>query len=237
MILKLCRSDSCLGWGLSESASPFCVKLHYALRYKRLPFETVNLASPSQVQKYNPRGKLPVLGYDGTLIVDSTDAVRYIEQRHPEPRLYPENERERAQALLLEDWANESLYWHIVYENWLIDEQFEKFAAQILAPMPGPLRPLIKIIARRQTRASLLGQGLGRVKPEEHRRMLCDSLDWLNSIADGGFLCGKELSIADVAVAAQVACLVGPLTPVAAVEVRKRTPLMAWYDRTKAAVA
>src|SRR5271156_993650 len=53
MILKLCRSDSCLGWGLSESASPFCVKLHYALRYKRLPFETVNLASPSQLKKYN----------------------------------------------------------------------------------------------------------------------------------------------------------------------------------------
>jgi hypothetical protein len=44
-----------------ESASPFCVKLHYALRYKRLPFETVNLASPTQVKKYNPRGKLPVL--------------------------------------------------------------------------------------------------------------------------------------------------------------------------------
>jgi glutathione S-transferase len=220
-----------------ESASPFCVKLHYALRYKRLPFTAVNLASPTQVKKYNPRGKLPVLGYDGRLILDSSDVVRYLELRHPEPRLYPENERERAQALLLEDWADESLYWHIVYENWLIDDQFEKFAAEILAPMPAPLRPLIKIIARRQTRANLLGQGLGRVKPEEHRKMLCDSLDWVNNIADGAFLCGKELSVADVAVAAQVACLVGPLTPVAAAEVRKRTRLMAWYDRAKAAVA
>ena len=73
--------------------------------------------------------------------------------------------------------------------------------------MPAPLRPLIKIIARRQTRANLVGQGLGHVKPEEHRKMLCDSLDWLNNIADGAFLCGKDLSIADVAVAAQVACL------------------------------
>jgi len=41
---------------------------------------------------------------------------------------------------LLEDWADESLYWHVVYENWLIDDQFEKFAAEILAPMPAPLR-------------------------------------------------------------------------------------------------
>ena len=74
-----------------ESASPFYVKLHYPLRYKGLPFEAVNLASPTQVKKYNPRGKLPVLGYDGTLILDSRDVVHYIEQRHPEPRLCPEN--------------------------------------------------------------------------------------------------------------------------------------------------
>ena len=218
------------------SASPFCVKLHYALRYKRLPFEIVNLANPSEVKRYNPRGKLPVLGYDGKLILDSTDAVRFIEQYHPEPPLYPRNERERAYSLLLEDWADQSLYWHIVYENWLIDDQFERFAAEILKPLPAPLRPLIKIIARKQTRANLRGQGLGRINPEEHRKKLCDSLDWLNEIANGTFLCGTELSIADLAVAAQIACLVGPLTPVAAAEARKRKLLMAWYERAKAAV-
>jgi glutathione S-transferase len=197
----------------------------------------VNLATPGQVKKYNPRGKLPVLGYDGAMIPDSTDIIRHLEQRHPEPRLYPEDDRERAQALLLEDWADESLYWHVVYKNWLIDDQFEMFAAEILAPMPAPLRPLIKIIARRQTRANLRGQGLGHVKAEEHRKMLCDSLDWLNDIADGAFLCGKDLSIADVAIAAQVTCLLGPLTPVVALELRKRTRLMAWYERARAAVA
>jgi len=42
------------------------VKLHYALRYKRLQFEPVNLASPMQVKKYNPRTKCPVLDYDGS---------------------------------------------------------------------------------------------------------------------------------------------------------------------------
>lgn len=220
-----------------ESASPFCVKLHYALRYKRLPFEAVNLGTPSQVKKYNPRGKMPVLGYDGALIPDSTDAVRYVEQRHPEPRLYPTDERERAHALMLEDWADESLYWHIVYENWLIDDQYDKFAADVFTAIPAPLRPLIKIIARRQTRGHLVGQGYGRLKPEERRTMLYESLDWLNSIADGGFLCGKELSIGDIAVAAQLACLVSPITPVTAAEARKRTRLMGWYDRTMKAVA
>ena len=220
-----------------ESGSPFCVKLHYALRYKRLPFEAVNLGNPSQVKKYNPRGKLPVLGYDGTLIPDSTDAVRYVEQRHPEPRLYPTDERERAQALMMEDWADESLYWHIVYENWLIDDQFDMFAAEVLTSIPGPIRPLVKIIARRGSRANLVGQGLGRVKPDEHRKMLWESMDWLNSIADGGFLCGKEPSVADAAVAAQITCLVSPLTPVASAEAHKRPRLMAWHERAMAAFA
>jgi glutathione S-transferase len=220
-----------------ESASPFCVKLHYALRYKRLPFEAVNLTTPTQVKKYNSRGKLPVLSYDGTLIPDSTDAVRYLEQRHPEPRLYPVDERERAQAMLLEDWADESLYWHVVYENWLIDDQFEKFAGEVLSGIPALLRPLVKIIARRGTRANLTGQGLGRVTPEQHRKILWDSMDWVNNIADGSFLCAKELSVADVAVAAQVTCLVSPLAPIAAAEARKRSRLMAWYDRVIAAVA
>ncbi len=156
-----------------ESASPFCVKLHYALRYKGLPFEAVNLASPTQVKKYNPRGKLPVLGYDGTLILDSSDVVHYIEQRHPEPRLSPENERERAQALLLEDWADESFYWHVVYENWLIDDQFEKFAAEILAPMPAPLRPL-----NQDHRAQADSREPGRTgpRPRQTRRASQDAL-------------------------------------------------------------
>jgi glutathione S-transferase len=218
-----------------ESGSPFCVKMHYALRYKRLPFEAVNLGNPSQVKKYNPRGKLPVLGYDGKLIPDSTDAVRYVEERNPEPRLYPTDERERAHALMMEDWADESLYWHIVYENWLIDDQFDKFAAEVLTSIPAPLRPLVKIIARRGSRANLVGQGLGRLKPEEHRKMLWDSLDWLNSIADGGFLCSKDPSIADVAVAAQITCLDSKMTPLAAAEVKKRSRLMSWYDRAMAA--
>jgi len=223
--------------GGHESGSPFCIKLHYAMRYKRLPFETVNLATPNQRKKYNPRGKLPVLEYNATLIADSTEAVRYLELHNPEPRLYPADERERAQALLLEDWADESLYWHVVYERWLIDDQYDKFAAEILAPMPALVRPLVKIIARRQSRANLVGQGLGRVKPEEQRKMLYDSLDWLDCIADGAFLCGKELSIADVAVAAQVTCLLDPIAPVVGAEVRKRKRLMAWYDRAMAAVA
>jgi glutathione S-transferase len=135
--------------------------VHYALRCKHLPFLPVNLGNPAAVSKYNPRGKLPVVEYDGKLIADSSDILRYVEERHPEPRLYPADARERARALIMEDWADESYYWHVVYENWLVDDQFDKFAAEILAPLPALIRPIARIVARRQTRANLRGQGRG----------------------------------------------------------------------------
>ncbi|HUA36192.1 MAG TPA: hypothetical protein VMA09_21470 [Candidatus Binataceae bacterium] len=43
-----------------ESASPFSVKLHYAFRYKCVPFEVINIGNPSELKKYTNRGKLPV---------------------------------------------------------------------------------------------------------------------------------------------------------------------------------
>ena len=86
-----------------ESASPFCVKVHYAMRYKRLPFEVVNVASPLAVRRLSKRGKLPVMIYDGVTVTDSTDIIRHLEARHPEPQLYAREQQARALALLLED--------------------------------------------------------------------------------------------------------------------------------------
>jgi len=92
--------------GDQESASPFCVKVRDALRYKRVPFETINATSPIQVRKLNPRGKLPVIIDDGMKLADSSEIIRHLETRHPEPLLYPQDPRTRAMALMIEDWAD-----------------------------------------------------------------------------------------------------------------------------------
>ncbi len=206
------------------------------MRYKRIPFEAVNVVSPD-IRRVNARGKLPVMVYDGTNIADSTDIIRYLETRHPEPRLYPQDPRTRAMALLLEDWADESLYWHVVYERWQVPDQFARLAETVFNPAPAPLRPIIKLIASRQVRAALRGQGLGRLRLAEQREKLGFALDWLDTIITGQFLCGDELSVADIAVAAQVAALDTPITPFASAEVRKRANLTRWLDHTRATVS
>jgi glutathione S-transferase len=223
--------------GDRESGSPFCVKVHYAMRYKRIPFDVINVNSPLQVRKLNSRGKLPVMIDNGVKIADSTDIIRHLETRHPERRLFPQEPRARAMALLLEDWADESLYWHVVYERWQVADQFSKVGEVFFAPVPAALRPVIKLVASRQVLGSLKGQGLGRLSLDEQRAKFRTALDWLDSMADGQFLCGPELSIADVAVAAQVGSLNIPFTPVAEAEIHAHARVMRWLDRTLEAVA
>jgi glutathione S-transferase len=222
--------------GDQESASPFCVKVQRAMRYKRIPFDVINATSPIQVRRLNPRGKLPVMIDDGVKLADSSDIIRHLETRHPEPRLYPQDPRTRAMALMLEDWADESLYWHVVYERWQISEQFAKFAEMVFSPVPALARPFIKLVVGRQVRGQLRGQGFGRLGVDEQREKLRAALDWLELMVDGQFLCGAELSIADVAVAAQVGALNIPYTPVAEAEIHAHAKVMRWLERTLEAV-
>jgi len=222
--------------GDQESASPFCVKVRDALRYKRVPFETINATSPMQVRKLNPRGKLPVMIDDGTKLADSTEIIRHLETRHPEPRLYPQDPRTRAMALMIEDWADESLYWHVVYERWQVSEQFAKFDAVVFSPVPAAVRPMVRLLFARQTRGQLRGQGLGRLGVGEQREKFRSAMDWLDSMVDGQFLCGSELSVADVAVAAQVGALNIPFTPVAEAEIHAHAKVMRWLERTSEAL-
>jgi glutathione S-transferase len=70
----------------------------------------------------------------------------------------------------------------------------------------------------------------------EQREKLRAALDWLESMVDGQFLCGAELSIADVAVAAQVGALNIPYTPVAEAEIHAHAKVMRWLERTFEAV-
>lgn len=219
-----------------ESASPFCVKVHYALRYKRLPFTIVNVKSPGEVRKLSSRGKLPVLEYDSVAIADSSEIIRRLEMHHPEPRLYPLDQQTCANAMMIEDWADESLYWHVVYERWLVRDQFRQLAAEFFAPAPAALRPLIKTMVRRSVAKQIHEQGLGRFTVHEHREKLRQALDWLEAIVNGRFLCGADLSIADIGVAAQIAALMIPQTPVVAAEVRRRSNLMGWLEGVRAAV-
>ncbi len=60
----------------------------------------------AQVERVSGQPLVPVLDYDGEILVESMDIVRALDERHPEPPLYPPGRREEIDAFV--DWFNGS---------------------------------------------------------------------------------------------------------------------------------
>lgn len=80
-----------------------------ALAHKGLNAESVwiEYSDRSPVEKVSGQGLVPVLvDDDGTVVVESMDIVRYLDERHPDPPLYPADPARREEMLVFIDWFN-----------------------------------------------------------------------------------------------------------------------------------
>jgi glutathione S-transferase len=194
-----------------ESASSFCVKVQRALQLQGLAYEAINV-SPPDIPKLNPEAKkLPVVEIEGRRVIDSTQILRAIDALSPDPSLYPEAGEARALDHLLEDWADESLYWFAVHQRWVVDAHFEAFAEGAFGRMPAPLKWLVPPIARRTAKTQVLRQGLGRLSNEQVLRKLDEHLTALDArLSGGGFLVDDHIRASDIAVFAPLRSLLVP---------------------------
>lgn len=187
--------------------SPYADKVRRVLRLKGLAFDTVEVpvASPAKYRHISPTGKFPALVHDGRTIVDSTDICRHLEAHFPDPRVAPDHPRDAALATILEDWADEALYFYdLTMRNWPQNRQW--FLDDLLHHVPngltrGLLARLIPGALQKATRA----QGLGRKQQATVVADLAAQFDALAAlVADGCWLAGPRLSTADLAVRAMV---------------------------------
>ncbi len=213
--------------------SPPCGKVRMALAFKGLAFAVHDCRTPAEVRRYNPRGRVPVLEIDGERIVDSTDIVSELERRFPEPPLEPADPRARALAWLLEDWADESLYFCGLWLRWRDPEGFARVRARVLSRMPIPLRWIVPALVRRETARRASGQGIGLKDKATVLRELDAHLAALAGLLeDRPFLVGDAPSRADLAVAAVLDQLaIEALTPEAARLIGGHDALEAWRER------
>ena len=92
--------------------SHFNEKVRWALDWKGIPHDREVLSGdylPRVWWATGRRATLPVLHLDGRAIVDSTAILAALEERHPEPALYPADAAQRQRALDLEDWFDETI--------------------------------------------------------------------------------------------------------------------------------
>jgi glutathione S-transferase len=191
------------------AASPYCDKIRRVLRYKQLPFTIYEwpLAEVPLIREKNPTGKLPMLDIDGTLIPDSTNIALELERRYPSPPLLPADPVQRAQVLVLEDWADESLYFYEMTTRFG-EQDFDANVGKLMAGAPKEMLDAIAPMVREGFKSTTTAQGIGRKSPQQ----LGDDVDRLfGAIEDlqrtTGFVVGAVLSLADIAICAQAECI------------------------------
>jgi glutathione S-transferase len=220
--------------------SPFCDKVRRILNVKNVPYTCVDprLNELSAFKKKSPAGRLPVLDHDGRIVTDSTDIAHYLEAAFPNPALVPTDPRHAAEAAILEDWADESLYFFELTMRLTWETNAPRIVGQMMekanAPKwmarfaPGQVMATYGKVAR--------AQGLG-AKPRPH--LLADLERNLDAVVN--WLVGKEwlvadtMTLADISVAVQLFCIEG--TVEGGPLVSARPELVAWLRRTEAASA
>jgi len=184
--------------------SPYCDKVRRILRYKGIPFE-IQEVSMLDGNKHSPTGKLPVIDLDGKYLDDSTQIAHALELQFPEPSLIPATPKERAQCHLLEDWADESLYFYEMALHFAFAENVQPRLDQLTEHDSSLRRGLIKRVFPPILKHVLWAQGAGRRGRE---RILEDVSRHLRAITDllgdRQYLIGSELTLADIAVYCQL---------------------------------
>jgi glutathione S-transferase len=93
-VLTLYDADRC----------PYCARVRIVLAEKRLEHETVVVDlddRPAWIYEKNPLGRVPVLEEDAFVLPESAVINEYLEERYPEPPLWPADPAERAAGRLL----------------------------------------------------------------------------------------------------------------------------------------
>jgi glutathione S-transferase len=198
--------------------SPYSEKARWALDYKAIPYR---LRAPMPgvhmpVASWLTHGRhytFPVIDLDGERIGDSTAIITALEERRPEPPLYPAAPAQRRHALALEDWFDEELGPYVrrfVFHELLRDpDRFAEVAAQA-APRAFDLMGSV-------------GQGCARVligtryhargdaAAERARERILAGFDRLEAeLGEGDYLAEGTFSVADLTAAALLYPLVLP---------------------------
>jgi glutathione S-transferase len=83
---------------------PYCARVRIVLAEKGIEYETVEVDlddRPAWIYEKNPLGRVPILEEDAFALAESAVIDEYLEERYPEPGLWPLDPGERALGRLL----------------------------------------------------------------------------------------------------------------------------------------
>lgn len=186
-----------------------CVKVRRALDLKGLAYETIDInpARRGNVKRASGQELVPVLVEHGRPTAGSTPILLEVEERHPDPPLLPADERERAECIVLMEWADAQL---MALTRRMAYFRVLSGSGADLGKLFFPSHPGAVQRVGGSTAAVILRRRFGisaeqdRKDLEEAKRVAAVAVDRL-----GGeeHLVGEQLTLADITLAAMAAPL------------------------------
>ena len=147
--------------------------------------------------------QLPVLVNGEDIISDSSAIIKYLEKLHPKPKLIPEDPREEALVHVIEDWADTSMAKAariVLLKSAATNPDLRD--ALLVNNIPDEFRKLINNLP-----CDFIGDLSTFINPNEEANLL-SNLEKLNkALKINQWLVGNNMSIADIAFAAQLSLL------------------------------
>jgi glutathione S-transferase len=151
----------------------------------------------------------PVLRLDGRGIGDSTAIIAALEERWPEPPLYPADPGERRRALELEDFFDEELGPHVRLLAWhdlLTSEQGPDMGPVATAALPPAMRRFAPARAAAKAGGEAFVKLRYRVTDDaaavEARQKIVAAMDRLDQeLGESAYLVGDRFTVADLTAA------------------------------------
>jgi glutathione S-transferase len=191
-------------------------KARWALDYKRIPHRRVDPLPGAHMlialALTRRTATFPVLRIDGRAIGDSTRIITALEQRYPDPPLYPADPAERRRALALEEFFDENLghdvrrvvFWQLINEP----EFLRSRAAEITTARQGRLLaaglPAFLAMLRRRYSINDRSAAQSLLKIRAAMRLIEHTLEGRDHLV------GDQFTVADLTGAALLGPLLGP---------------------------
>ncbi len=197
--------------------SHFNEKARWALDYKGVAHQRKVLSGDYLFRVWwatRRRATLPVLHLDGRAIVDSTTVIAAIEERWPDPPLYPADPELREQALSLEDWFDE-VVGHpvrtVVVPALMEEGGVERISETLLSGVGEGGKRIFRWIHPLFRRFYYARHQIGADTRSAAPAIVCSGFDRVEAaLGAGDYLVGDAFSVADLTAAALLAPLVRP---------------------------
>ena len=181
---------------LQFSTSHYCRKARLALGYKGLDYQVKNLTPGVHALQLKPKTGLttvpvlcPEMAEQPEYISDSSQIFRFLEEIQPHPPLFPLDPDQKLRAEWLEDWLDESIgtATRFVY--------YDYRAGEGKSIDPSLASQIVIQIVRRQYSINAATVNLAK-------KRLALAFEVLAPWKNQDYLCGEQLSIADITAAA-----------------------------------